>query len=702
MESWEEELVDADLSELSGLDDLVNDLGLDQDVIAKNDEILKAAQQQAEAARAAEEEKKRAKEATIAASLAAKRTAEEKAAAATAERLAATADSSLRSPICAVLGHVDTGKTSLLDKLRATSVQAGEAGGITQQIGATYMPIEQILSRIDSFGIQLDYKIPGLLVIDTPGHESFSNLRSRGSTLCDVAVLVIDIMHGIEAQTRESLELLKKSKAPFIIALNKVDRLSDWRASPDAPFKDSFKNQRQFTKDDFETRWNQIYIQLIECGVFAELYWKNKNPKKNVYVCPTSAHSGEGIADLLAILVSLSQKFLTDRIKLTSELSCSVLERKVIEGHGATIDVILSDGIIHEGDQIVVCGYDGPIVTTIRALLTPKPMKEIRVGADYVHHKEIRAAMGIKIAANNLEHAVAGTNLFVAHNEEEVAKYSKLVMNDIENLRKKIKAGEYGVHVQASTVGSLEALIEFLRGHDIPIGSVSIGPIHKKDVVRASLNFKMDTSIFDEDQLKTLNLKKYGVILAFDVKMTPEAELEAEATGVKVYTAPIIYHLYDKYTKLCKELDMADKAERTKGVILPIIAETIAVFKNSDPVILGVEAKMGTILTKGAPMKIFSKDSKSWVDLGPIHEIRKEGESVQTAKAGEQVTLSFNNYSIKSDGRDLERNGGQMICTAMRRQDIEAIKYYLKEEAIKNKWLPAIKQIKEWLQLNEE
>lgn len=310
------------------------------------------------------------------------------------EALAARSKDDLRSPICVILGHVDTGKTKLLDKIRQTNVQEGEAGGITQQIGATYFPMDALRTKtqqlrdspeykkpVPGIGFEsgFDFKVPGLLVIDTPGHESFTNLRSRGSSLCNIAILVIDIMHGLEPQTIESIGLLKKRKTPFIVALNKIDRIYDWRTTKDNPVRDSLAQQPAHVISEFEQRLADAKVALAEQGLNSELYWQNTDVRKFVSIVPTSAVTGEGVPDLLMLLVKLTQERLTDSLMYLSELEATVLEVKVIEGHGTTIDVILSNGVLHEGDRIIVCGLNGPIVTNIRALLTPQPMRELRV-----------------------------------------------------------------------------------------------------------------------------------------------------------------------------------------------------------------------------------------------------------------------------------------------------------------------------------
>ncbi|THU65875.1 hypothetical protein C4D60_Mb05t08240 [Musa balbisiana] len=340
----------------------------------------------------------------------------------------------LRSPICCILGHVDTGKTKLLDCIRRTNVQEGEAGGITQQIGATYFPTENIRERTRELKADATLKVPGLLVIDTPGHESFTNLRSRGSSLCDIAILVVDIMHGLEQQTIESLNLLKNRNAEFIVALNKVDRLYGWKSSPNAPIVKALKQQSNDVKNEFNMRLTQIITQFKEQGLNTALYYKNKEMGETFNIVPTSAISGEGIPDLLLLLVQWAQKTMEEKLTYVDEVQCTVLEVKVIEGLGTTIDVVLVNGVLHEGDQIVVCGMQGPLVTNIRALLTPHPMKELRVKGSYLHHKELKAAQGVKISAQGLEHAIAGTSLYVVKPEDDLEDLKRTVMQDVEKI----------------------------------------------------------------------------------------------------------------------------------------------------------------------------------------------------------------------------------------------------------------------------
>jgi translation initiation factor 5B len=293
---------------------------------------------------------------------------------------AARTATNLRSPISCIMGHVDTGKTSLLDKIRNTNVQEGEAGGITQQIGATQFSKETLVQKTMAMQATLPFevKIPGLLMIDTPGHESFTNLRSRGSSLCDIAILVIDLMHGLEPQTIESLNMLKRGRTPFIVALNKVDRCYGWKGRPDSPIQESLALQDDNCRLEFKDRSERAILALNEQGFNAKLYWDNDDLAHTVSLVPTSAHTGEGIPDLIRTLITLTQERLTEQIMYSEALQCTVLEVKVIEGLGHTVDVALVNGRLRVGDTIVVSTMEGPVVSTIKALLTPPPNKEMR------------------------------------------------------------------------------------------------------------------------------------------------------------------------------------------------------------------------------------------------------------------------------------------------------------------------------------
>lgn len=328
----------------------------------------------------------------------------------------------LRAAVVCVLGHVDTGKTKILDKLRRTNVQDGEAGGITQQIGATNVPVDAIKENTKHVkgATEMDYKVPGLLIIDTPGHESFSNLRNRGSSLCDIAILVVDIMHGLEPQTIESLNLLKSRKTPFVVALNKIDRLYDWQTMQRKDVRDILKAQSQNTQNEFDKRTKEVILQFNEQGLNAALFYENNDPRTYVSLVPTSAITGEGMGNLLMLIVQFSQQHLAKRLAYSEALQATVLEVKAIQGLGTTIDAILVNGKLREGDTMIIAGTEGPIVTQIRALLMPHPMKELRVKNNYIEQKEVRGAQGVKIAAKELEKAVAGLNLQIAQEPDEV------------------------------------------------------------------------------------------------------------------------------------------------------------------------------------------------------------------------------------------------------------------------------------------
>lgn len=497
--------------------------------------------------------------------------------------LAARSKDNLRSPICCILGHVDTGKTKLLDKIRQTNVQEGEAGGITQQIGATYFPVDAIRQKtaVVNKDNEFEFKVPGLLVIDTPGHESFSNLRSRGSSLCNIAILVVDIMHGLEPQTLESMRMLRERKTPFIVALNKIDRLYGWKKVDNNGFQDSLALQSKAVQNEFKNRLEQTKLAFAEQGFNSELFYQNKSMAKFVSLVPTSAHTGEGIPDMLKLILQLTQERMVGSLMYLSEVQATVLEVKAIEGFGMTIDVILSNGILREGDRIVLCGTEGAIVTNIRALLTPAPLRELRLKSAYVHNKEVKAALGVKISAPGLEGAIAGSRLMVVGPDDDEDDIVDEVESDLANLLSRVETSGRGVSVQASTLGSLEALLDFLKDCKIPVANVGIGPVYKRDVMQCGIMLE--------------KAPDYAVMLCFDVKVDKEAQQYAEDQGIKIFTADIIYHLFDNFTKHMDEMLEKKKEESKMLAVFPCVLKPVAVFNKTAPIVIGVDVIEGQL-----------------------------------------------------------------------------------------------------------
>ncbi|CAB3258159.1 unnamed protein product [Arctia plantaginis] len=579
----------------------------------------------------------------------------------------------LRAAVVCVLGHVDTGKTKILDKLRRTNVQDGEAGGITQQIGATNVPIENIKEQTKHVkGVsEISFKLPGLLIIDTPGHESFSNLRNRGSSLCDIAILVVDIMHGLEPQTIESINLLKQKKTPFLVALNKIDRLYDWQSAQRKDVRDILKMQQPNTQLEFEKRSKDVMLQFAEQGLNAALFYENPDPRSYVSLVPTSAVTGEGMGNLLAMIVQACEGPLHKRLIFSQQLLATVLEVKAIPGLGTTIDTILINGTLHEGDTMILAGTDGPIVTQIRSLLMPQPMKELRVKNAYIEYKEVIGAQGVKIAAKELEKAIAGLNLYVAQKPDEVDVLKEEVARELKSALSSIKLSERGVYVQASTLGSLEALLEFLRTSKIPYSAIRIGPVVKRDVMKASAMLEHDS--------------QYATILAFDVKIERDAQEMADNLGVKIFAADIIYHLFDKFTAYREELRQRKREEFKHIAVFPCKLKVLPqfVFNSRDPIVCGVMIEAG-IVKEGTPICV---PSKEFVELGLVTSIEVNHKQVETARKGQEVCIKIEpipGESPKMFGRHFDET--DFLVSKISRASIDACKDYFRDDLVKTDW----------------
>ncbi|GFT24059.1 eukaryotic translation initiation factor 5B [Nephila pilipes] len=578
----------------------------------------------------------------------------------------------LRSPVICVLGHVDTGKTKLLDYIRKTHVQDSEAGGITQQIGATMIPQEALKEKCkmakDFSSFEL--KVPGLLVIDTPGHESFRNLRSRGTSVCDIAILVVDIMHGLEPQTLESINLLKKSKTPFVVALNKIDRIYGWKSDKDGDIESVINKQNPATLLEFKKRSQDIVLQFANQYLNACLFYENKNRRTFVSMVPTSAVTGDGMGNLLSVITQLTQTLMHKRLTFSQELQATVLEVKVIPGLGTTVDVILVNGCLQEGDTIVLAGHEGPIVTQIRSLLMPRPLKELRVKNSYIEYKNVDGAQGVKITGKDLDKTVAGLPLFVSKNHNDTESLKSEVTDLLNQTISNIKISDRGVYVQASTLGSLEALLDYLTCSSIPYFGMKIGPVVKRDVMRASIMLEHD--------------KMYATILAFDVKVEKDAQDLADSLGVKIFTSNIIYHLFDAFVDYRDEA-MKKREEVRHHVVFPCILkiQSAGVSLSDDTIALNVMVEAGN-LRENTPLCVSTKGN---FEIGTVSSIEVDHEEVPCAKEGLEARITIlakEGDSPKVFGTHFDDE--DYLISRVTRQSIELCKEYYRNEFDETDW----------------
>ena len=543
----------------------------------------------------------------------------------------------IRSPIVVVLGHVDVGKTALLDKIRGTSVMLKEPGTMTQHIGASFLPwsVLKSLSKKLSGQISERVKIPGILVIDTPGHEAFTNLRKRGGSIADIAILVVDITKGFQPQTYEALEILRQRRTPFILVVNKIDKIPGWKSSPNSSFIINYKRQSDSAKGSFEEAIYIIINEMLKQGLRSDLYFRISDFTKTVAIVPTSALTGEGIPDLLLVLAGLTQKYMLKRLQISNKYGKGViLEVKEERGLGVTIDTIIYDGIIKVGDTIVLGGLDGVIVTKVKALLMPKPLDEMRAPEDkFLHIKKIVAAAGVKIVANNLEKAITGAPVIVA-GKRNLREIIKQVEEEIESVRisKKIT----GLVVKADTLGTLEALVTYIEKNGFPVRYADIGPVIKRDIVEASISKQ--------------NNRLYGVILAFNVPITDDAEREARDKDIKIFSEKIIYRLVENYLKWYKEEKDREKRAILSKIILPAKIKILSnyIFRRSNPIIVGVKIISG-VIKPGFPLMM-----ENGRRVGEIMQIQEHGKVLKEAIEGMEVAISIRSNMII--GRQVKEN----------------------------------------------
>lgn len=513
----------------------------------------------------------------------------------------------MRQPIITVAGHVDHGKTSLLDCFRGSSVQAGEAGGITQKISFTKYPLEQIehvCPLIKKSGVSL--KIPGFLFIDTPGHAAFTNLRKRGGALADLAILVVDIKKGIEPQTAEVISILKANKTPFVIALNKIDNLSGWKKRES--IKEAVETQAMNVKEEFETALITFQGALQSHGFDSALYYELSDFTKKIAIVPCSARTKEGIPELLFVLCGLCQKFLTKQLELAEDAKGVILEVKKERGLEYA-EAILYDGDLAVNEEIVIASFNTPLVTKIRALEEIQPLT-----FKYKTVTHATAATGIRIQLTEREGLLPGMPFQeLKKNLDEITKAFKQEISSVTNLDRT------GVIIKADSLGSLEALITLLHQANIQILKAGIGPITKSDIGAAKANLE--------------NAPLDAVVIGFNV----EPEEDIEFGKVVVFTEPVVYKLIDKVQLWREHKQKEIEKEKLMGLATVCKVEILPqyVFRNSNPAIFGVRVIGGTLKTH-IPL-IDENDN----DIAHVKSLEADKHTVQEAASGKELALSL-------------------------------------------------------------
>lgn len=540
----------------------------------------------------------------------------------------------IRSPIVSVLGHVDHGKTTLLDYIRGSTIAAKEAGGITQHIGATEIPNDTIENICGDFISKLAIKdlIPGLFFIDTPGHAAFTSLRKRGGALADLAVLILDVNDGFKPQTYEALNILKMYKTPFIVVANKIDRLFGWEVHEGASFRETFSNQAKSVQQDLDNKIYEIVGELHKEGFQSERFDRVSNFASQISIIPISAKTGEGVIEVLAMLLGLAQEYLTEQLEIDENAPAkgTVLEIKEETGLGVTLDAIIYDGVLRTNDEIaLMLSSEDVLVTKIRSILRPLPLEEMRDSKKKFRKlDEVVAAAGIKVAAPHLDDVVSGSPLRVLSEDTDVEQE---ILNEIDNIT--IDTEDEGILVKADTIGSLEAVVKLLREMDIPIRAADIGDVNRRNIINSSI-------AYDENEL-------HGAIIAFNVDVHPNSEEDLNNSEVKLFSGDVIYQILEEYEEWVKQKQEDKKKSFYDAIIKPakFVSLPKLVFRQSKPAIIGIESLSGT-LKQG--QQLINKDGHV---VGSIASMEDKGETLPDISRGQRVAMAIKDAIV---GKDFE------------------------------------------------
>lgn len=591
-------------------------------------------------------------------------------------------DNTLKAPICCIVGHVDAGKTSLLDRLRNTNIQEKEVGGITQHIGSTFFPIETIENSCSSIKGKFEVicNIPGILMIDTPGHSEFQSLRDVGTSICDLGILIIDIEESIQEQTKEAIKLLKEKKIPFVVAVTKLDKINGWKTTKSPNLREALKEQSKDMSMMLMAKLEDIKYDLSKEDINAEFYFKNSNPKQIYSIVPVSSKTGEGIADLLALLVYTAQNWMLKKILYQDKVSCTIMESKYDKHNGYTIDVILNNGTINVGDKFVVSTITGPNICTVRNLLIPSALTQLGKKTNWDYKDSVRASIGCKIIGSNLDGAYPGTHLFPIKTSGASAE-ADAINNANQEINAVWKSYDFispGIFIGTQTFGELDAGYSIFQKAGINVAGAYIGEPSNKFIDLILMKTEADT------------LPENRIYLYFGAFNNTDVFEYAKKNNITLFSSEVIYKLVELY-KIEKEKIIKARQNTNNNAIFPvemvILKQYIFMKGGSDHLMFGVKIKKGT-LYKNTPICIPEKN----VHLGKVLNIQFEHKEKEKGEEGQEICIRLDNPNQLIINRQFDVT--DKLIAQLSRESIDILKRDYKEVVPKKDWLLIIEHIK--------
>lgn len=590
----------------------------------------------------------------------------------------------LKSPVVSFMGHVDAGKTSLMDCIRGTKIQKGEAGGITQSIGSSFVPIEHVreITKNIKGKFSVEHNIPGLLIVDTPGHSAFSSMRDRGSSLCDIAILVIDINKGVQPQTEESIKLLKEKNIPFVVAATKIDMVYGWRNSDQINLRKVFKEQEESTVLTLQSMMEDLKYDLSKFDIDAVFYFNNKTPNKTYSIVPICTQTNEGLSDLLSLIVYISQNWMSNKIKYKERLDATIMENTLDPKLGWVLDVILSNGTLNVGDKIAVTSPEGSKIANIRNIFTPPQLTQDRNKVTWKSHTSVKASLGIRLIGSNLDNCIAGSSIFKVIGKESDA--IDKANNEYEKFWTSFEWDKKGIYLVAPTIGELDAGYNILKEEKIPVIRGDIAPFSKKTIDRYA-------AMIEEESNKENRVLLYFHSKELTGKQEEEYTKMCQENNITFCHDMVIYQLVEKYQKLKKEFkeDRKKDLSQTGEAIFPceliILKNHIYMRGGNDDLLFGIKVKSGKLI-KGTPVVTDKK-----IPLGKIISIQKDNKEVKEAVMKDEVCVRIKGDNTSMYGRHFDHK--DLVIAELNRKSIDKLKTEFIDDMKKEDWLMVAKHM---------